>query len=125
VEHSGVTGDSPAVTLDNLIGLVEKAARIVDYLQKENAMLADDVKDHQAALQAAEMKAARQAAHIHTLESEVEQLRHDAHLWRWFYGKYYNSTFFNHIEREYAADGAAEHSQPGKRNEGNGDAIAA
>ena len=125
MEHSGAAGDSPAVTLDNLIGQVEKAARIVDYLQKENAMLADDIKDHQVALQAAETKSVRQAAHIHTLESEVEQLRHDAHLWRWFYGKYHNSTFFNHIEREYAADCAADHPYSSECNEGNGDAMAA
>ena len=123
MEHSNAAGDSPAVTLDNLVGLVEKAARIVDYLQKENAVLAGDIKDHQAALQSAAMKAGRQAERIQALESEMEQLRLDAQWWRWFHAKYHNSTFFNHIEREFAADHS--HSQAGNASEKNGDAMAA
>jgi hypothetical protein len=113
--------DSPDITLDNLVGLVEKAARIVDYLQKENTVLADDVKDHQAALQSSAARIAMMGARIHALESEAEQLRRDAHWWRWFHAKYHNSTFFNYIEREYAAD----HPQHDAGEKGGGDALAA
>ena len=113
--------DTPDITLDNLVGLVEKAARIVDHLQRENAVLVDDLKDHQTALQSATMKTTLQAARIQALESEIEQMRQDAQWCRWFHAKYHNSTFFGHIEREYAASQAQ--AEPG--GEGSGDALAA
>lgn len=95
--------DSPDITLDNLVGLVEKAARIVDYLQKENAVLADDVKDHQAALQSSAARITMMGTRIQALESEVQQLRRDAQWCRWFQEKYRDSTFFHYIQREYLA----------------------
>ena len=113
--------DTPDITLDNLVGLVEKAARIVDHLQRENAVLVDDLKDHQTALQSATMKTALQAARIQALESEIEQMRQDAQWWRWFHAKYHNSTFFGHIEREYAAS----RTQAELGGERSGDALAA
>lgn len=122
IEARGVDhADSPDITLDNLVGLVEKAARIVDYLQKENAVLVDDVKDHQAALQSATAKAAMLAERIRELESDAEQWRRDAQWCRWFQQKYRDSTFFSHIEREYMFD----HSTQEANANGNGDALAA
>ena len=85
------------------------------------AVLVDDLKDHQTALQSATMKTALQAARIQALESEMEQMRQDAQWWRWFHAKYHNSTFFGHIEREYAASRA----QAELSGEGSGDALAA
>ena len=117
--HTDVQVDSPDITLDNLVGLVEKAARIVDYLQKENAMLADDVKDHQAALQSATMKAALLSARLQALESEAEQLRSDAQWSRWFHQKYRDSTFFHYIQREYLA------AHPEAGTQGSADPLAA
>lgn len=114
-------GGGADISLDKLVALVEKAARVVDYLQKENAMLADDVKDYQTALQSAAMKAAMQASRIQSLEIEAESLRQDAQWWRWFHDRYHNSTFFSHIEREFEADQVRKAAD----GDGNGDALAA
>jgi len=89
------------ITLDKLVELVERTVHAADALRNENAVLANDLKDCQAALQLALEKVEMQSARIDLLEREAQSLRKGAHWHHWFQNKYRNSTFFSCIEREY------------------------
>lgn len=106
------------ITLDKLVELMERAVHAADALRNENAALANDLKDCQAALQSALEKVEIQSSRIDLLESEAQSLRKDAYWCHWFQNKYRNSTFFSCIEREYRA------AHP-EYNEGKGDVLAA
>lgn len=103
------------ITLTKLVELVEQAVGNVDALRKENAALANELKDCRDALQMALAKVEMQASRIDSLESEAQSLRKEAHWCRWFQEKYGNSTFANYMEREYRAD----HPEFAQKNEGD------
>lgn len=89
------------ITLNKLVELVEQAVGTADALRKENAALANELKDCRDALQMALAKAEMQSCRIDLLESEAQSLRKNAHWCHWFQDKYRDSTFFDHVEREY------------------------
>lgn len=68
------------ITLDDLLRVVESAARTIEHLQAANASLTRQLEE---------------------LEKSEAALREDAEWCRWFKNRYGTSTFFAHIEREY------------------------
>lgn len=95
------------VTLDDLLRIVESAARTIERLQAVNASLMQQMRDAESAAQQAASDAEIQARQIAALEHSEAALREDAEWCRWFRDKYGASTFFSHIEREYqSAHGA-------------------
>lgn len=89
------------ITLDDLLGLVESAARTIERLQAVNATLTQQVRDAETAAQHAAADAEHKAQQIEELEKAEASLRNDAEWCRWFKDRYGASTFFSHIEREY------------------------
>ena len=89
------------VTLDDLLRIVESAARTIERLQAVNTSLMQQIRD-------AETKARQ----LDELEKSEAALREDAEWCRWFKGKYGASTFFSHIEREYQCTQRADDSAP-------------
>jgi len=89
------------VTLDDLLRIVESAARTIERLQAVNATLMQQMRDAESAAQMASADAESKARQIDELEQSEAALREDAAWCRWFKNKYGASTFFSHIEREY------------------------
>lgn len=71
------------VTLDDLVAMVEKAARTIESLQSE---------------------VRRQAGRIAELEQSEASLRKDAAWTVWFRQKYNNSLFYEAVEKTYLQD---------------------
>lgn len=89
------------VTLDDLLRIVESAARTIERLQAVNATLMQQMRDAESAAQLATADAESKAQQIDELERSEAALREDAEWCRWFKNKYGASTFFSQIEREY------------------------
>lgn len=89
------------ITLDDLLGLVESAARTIERLQAVNASLMQQMRDAETVAQRATADAENKARRIEELEQAEAALREDAKWCRWFKDRYGASTFFSHIEREY------------------------
>ena len=92
------------ITLDDLLKIVESAARTIERLQAVNASLRQQMRDAESAAQQAAADAEDKARQIEELEHSEAVLREDAEWCRWFKNKYGNSTFFTHVEREYQQD---------------------
>ncbi|WP_420475551.1 hypothetical protein [Noviherbaspirillum sp. ST9] len=89
------------ITLDDLLELVESAARTIERLQAVNASLTQQVRDAETAAQRAVSDAEDKARQLEAMEKADAALREDAEWCRWFKERYGASTFFSHIEREY------------------------
>lgn len=89
------------ITLDDLLGLVESAARTIERLQAVNASLMQQMRDAETAAQRAAADAESKTRQLDELEKNEAALREDAEWCRWFKERYGASTFFSHIEREY------------------------
>lgn len=100
------------VTLDDLLRLVESAARRIECLQAENAALVQQVRDAESAAQQARADAQEKARQLEELEQAEAALRMDAEWSRWFKGRYGESTFYAHIEREYEFTQRGESEAP-------------
>ena len=92
------------ITLDDLLRIVDTAARTIERLQAVNASLMQQIRECESAAQAAADDADKKAHQIEELEKSEALLREDAEWCRWFKNKYSASTFFSHIEREYQAE---------------------
>lgn len=106
------------VTLDDLLRIVESAARTIERLQAVNASLMQQMREAESAAQQAAADAETKARHIEDLEKSEAALREDAEWCRWFKNKYGSSTFFSHIEREYQHTHRTE--EPASRARGSG-----
>ena len=100
------------VTLDDLLRIVESAARTIERLQAVNTSLMQQIRDAESAAQLATLDAETKARQLDELEKSEAALREDAEWCRWFKGKYGASTFFSHIEREYQYTQRADESTP-------------
>ncbi|OWW18653.1 hypothetical protein [Noviherbaspirillum denitrificans] len=100
------------ITLDDLLKIVETAACTIERLQAVNASLKQQMRDAETAAQQAAADAESKARQIEELEQSEAVLREDAEWCRWFKNKYGNSTFFNHVEREYLQDHLPEAPAP-------------
>lgn len=89
------------ITLDDLLKVVESAARTIERLQAVNASLMQQVRDCESAAEQAAADAETRSRQVEELEKSEAALREDAEWCRWFKNKYGSSTFFSHIEREY------------------------
>jgi len=105
--------DNRDITLDDLLDIVETAARAIERLQAANVSLARQMRECESAAHAATSDAQSKARQIEELEKSEAALRKDAEWCRWFRNKYGASTFFSHIEREYLCDHRAENSHEG------------
>jgi len=92
------------ITLDDLLRIVDTAARTIERLQAVNASLMQQIRECESAVQAAADDADNKARQIEELEKSEAMLREDAEWCRWFKNKYSASTFYSHIEREYQAE---------------------
>jgi chromosome segregation ATPase len=92
------------ITLDDLLRIVDTAARTIERLQAVNASLMQQIRECESAAQAAADDADSKARQIDELEKSEAMLREDAEWCRWFKNKYSASTFYSHIEREYQAE---------------------
>lgn len=100
------------ITLDDLLGLVESAARTIERLQAMNASLMQQIRDAETAAQRAAADAENKARQLEEMEKTEAALRADAEWCRWFKDRYGASTFFSHIEREYQQTHGAGDSAP-------------
>lgn len=96
--------EKPNITLDDLVGLVENAIRTIERLQSENAFLARQLNEAEAATDTAMAEADCKARQIEKLAQAGNALKLEAQWYRWFCKKYSNSTFFTFIEKEYLHD---------------------
>lgn len=104
--------DRRDITLDDLLELVESAARTIERLQAANAVLARQMQACESAADAVASDAESKARQIAELEQSQAALRRDAEWCRWFRNKYGASTFYSHIEREFQNE-RREDAQPG------------
>ena len=89
------------ITLDDLLGLVESAARTIERLRAVNVTLKQQMRDAESAAQRVAADAESKARQLEELKKTTAALREDAEWCRWFKDRYGASTFFSHIEREY------------------------
>lgn len=89
------------ITLDDLLELVESAARTIEDLRAVNASLVQQVREAETAAQRAAADAESKAQQLEEREKTDAALREDAEWCRWFKNRYGASTFYSHIEREY------------------------
>lgn len=89
------------VSSDLLLAAIERAAAVIERLQRENAALAGRMREYEAAAGSAAEALARRDGRIRELEQSAAALKKDADWCRWFRRRYGDSTFFSHIEREY------------------------
>lgn len=93
--------DKKDITLDDLLKVVEAAARTIERLQAANATLKQQMRDYEAAMQAAAEDAEIKSRQIEALQKSEAALREEAEWSRWFRNKYSQSTFIAHIERDF------------------------
>lgn len=93
--------DNKDITLNDLLELVDTAARAIERLQSANASLAKQMRECESVARAAVIDAESKSRQIEELEQSEAALRRDAEWCRWFKNKYGSATFFSHIEREY------------------------
>lgn len=89
------------VPIDQLLALMERAAGTIERLQLENAALNSKLRERADTVKAAEKALQSKEERIRELEEAAGTLREDAEWCRWFRGKYGDSAFFSHIERDY------------------------
>ena len=94
-------GKKDNITLDDLLRVVESAARTIERLQAANASLTRQIHELESAAERAASDAQSKARQLDELEKSEAALREDAEWCRWFKNRYGASTFFAHIEREY------------------------